>query len=196
MTDTRPESEPLDRFRGWLAEAEATELCEPHAVTLSTVDTRGHPSSRVVLLKHADERGFVFYTNLESRKGRELAGHPRAALCFYWDPLKKQVRVRGPVEQVSDEEADAYFASRTRESQLGAWASDQSRPLGSREALERRFAELSEEYPDVVPRPPHWSGFRVVPIEVELWQSAPHRLHVREQYAREGDGWRYTLLFP
>lgn len=188
---------PFELFRQWYDEVRDAGLVkEPSAMTLGTVDKHGQPSVRVVLLKDHDERGFVFYTNLESRKGRDLSENPRAALCFYWDAFLRQVRVRGRSEHVSDDEADAYFHSRPRESQLGAWASHQSRPLADRKELEERFAEVAQRYPGEIPRPPHWTGVRVVPDEIELWEAREFRLHHRELYVREGDGWRRSLLFP
>lgn len=190
-------SHPFSLFREWYDEMRASGLVkEPTAMTLATVDAEGQPSARVVLLKGYDEDGFVFYTNLESRKGQDIAANPRVALCFYWEDFGRQVRVRGTVERVSDEEADAYFHSRPRESQIGAWASNQSQPLSSREELEERFALFAERYPGEVPRPPHWTGLRVVPSEIELWEARPFRLHHRERYVRERDGWRRSLLFP
>lgn len=206
--------DPFGLFAAWLAEAQGTEINDPNAMALATVDADGMPDVRMVLLKDADARGFVFYTNLESAKGRELAACPKAALCFHWKSLRRQVRVRGPVEQVADDEADAYFATRDRDSQLGAWASQQSEPLRERAELEERFAQFAARYPSVVPRPPHWSGLRVLPEEIELWSAGAHRLHVRELYRDESlagprggpaplvaaqeraDRWRRTLLFP
>jgi pyridoxamine 5'-phosphate oxidase len=189
--------DPIARFSAWLDEARASGLREPTACVVASVDEDGQPSARVVLLKRHDERGFVFFTNLDSRKGSELLASGRAALCFYWDALARQVRVRGVVEQVDDPDADAYFASRPRDSQIAAWASRQSAPLPDRAALEERVALVQERFGGEVPRPEHWSGLRVVPEEIELWTSGEHRLHVRDLYRRdEAGGWRHTLLFP
>jgi pyridoxamine 5'-phosphate oxidase len=166
-------------------------------MTLATTAADGRPSARVVLLKGFDERGFVFYTNLESRKSTELLANPCAALCFLWKSMNRQVRVEGPVEQVADDEADAYFASRPRDSQIGAWASDQSRPLDSRAELERRVEAYSRRFGEgTIPRPAYWSGFRVIPRRVEFWQERPFRLHDRLLFARKGEGWRRERLFP
>jgi pyridoxamine 5'-phosphate oxidase len=192
-----PFPEPFSRFREVLTEAEATGMANPNAMTLSTVDAEGQPSSRTVLLKGFDERGFVFYTNLESRKGREIAGDPRVSLNFYWRQLDKQVVVLGRAERVSGEEADAYFATRPRASQLGAWASQQSRPLPGRTALVAEVAKLEARYLGrSIPRPPHWSGFRVTPHWIEFWVSGAFRLHDRTVYERVEDGWRVTKRYP
>jgi len=192
-----PWSEPFDLFASWMKDATAKEVNDPDAMNLATVDDRGRPSSRMVLLKSVDPRGFVFYSNLESRKGRELAGNPFVALCFHWKGLRRQVRVEGPVEQVSDEEADAYYASRARGSQIGAWASQQSRPLESRFALEKRVAEFTAKFGlSKVPRPAHWSGFRVLPQRIEFWTDKPFRLHERAVYVREGEAWTMEKLYP
>lgn len=189
--------EVVERFRAALERAKSTDLPEPTAMTLATADASGQPSSRTVLLKSVDERGFVFYTNLNSRKGRNLAENPRAALTFYWPPLAEQVQVRGRAEPVSDEEADAYFATRDRGSQVGAWASDQSQTLSSRAALAARVAEYGVKFHvGAVPRPPHWSGFRVVPDAVEFWEGRPSRLHKREVWERDGGDWSRRLLNP
>jgi pyridoxamine 5'-phosphate oxidase len=188
--------EPFAVFRRWLDEAWKGEA-NAHAMTLATSTLDGRPSARAVLLKGLDARGFVFYTNLESRKSTELAANPQAALCFLWKSLNRQVRVEGPVELVGNDEADAYFASRPRDSQIGAWASDQSRPLDSRAALERRVEAFSRRFGEgTVPRPPFWSGFRVVPQCIEFWQERPSRLHDRDLFTREGEKWRRQRLFP
>jgi pyridoxamine 5'-phosphate oxidase len=189
--------DPIAIFQSWLAEAAASEPNDPNAVCLATATPEGLPSARMVLLKGVDARGFVFYTNLESRKGSELRRNPNAALCFHWKTLQRSVRVEGPVEQVSDAEADAYFASRPRTSRLGAWASKQSRPLESRFALEKAVAEYGLKYAvGEIPRPPHWSGFRVLPRRIELWRDMPVRLHERRVFHREGSGWRVEMLYP
>jgi pyridoxamine 5'-phosphate oxidase len=193
--------EPFRRFGEQLQRAIDAGVGEPTAMTLATTTPDGRPSARMVLLKGYDERGFVFYTNLESRKSREIAANPHAALCFFWQPLEVQVRVEGRVEAVSAEEADAYYASRARGSRIGAWASEQSRPLPSYETLVARVAELEARYGDAgdIPRPPFWSGWRVVPHRIELWFGRPSRLHEREVYTRvDGDPPRWTkvLLYP
>lgn len=198
MTETTvPFLEPFARFREILTEAEATGMPNPNAMSLATVDAAGQPSSRTVLLKGFDERGFVFYTNLESRKGQELLGNPRVSLNFYWRQLDKQVVVLGTAEPVSDEEADAYFATRHRSSQLGAWASRQSRPLSGRAHLVADVAKLEARYLGrSIPRPPFWSGFRVVPHWIEIWVSGAFRLHDRTVYERVSEGWRVTKRYP
>jgi pyridoxamine 5'-phosphate oxidase len=189
--------DPIDLFRNWLADAEASEPNDPTAMCLATVDAAGNPSARMVLLKGVDERGFAFYTNFESRKGQELIAQPRAALCFHWKSLRKQVRVEGPVEPVGDAEADAYFATRARVSQIGARASDQSRPLDSRATLEARVARIEAEFEgQAVPRPANWSGFRVVPQAIEFWRDGAFRLHDRIRYSRTGLEWATERLYP
>lgn len=188
--------DPFAVFDEWLAEASASEMNDPTAMALATVDSSGMPDVRAVLLKGHDTRGFVFYTNLESVKAAELIANPKAALLFHWKSLRRQVRVRGPVARVSEEEADAYFASRPRGSQIGAWASDQSRPVADRGELERRVAAREAEFGDKVPRPPHWSGFRIAPAEIEFWRDGAYRLHDRFRYRPDGDGWTVTRLFP
>jgi pyridoxamine 5'-phosphate oxidase len=192
-----PLEEPFERFREILEEATATGMAEPNAMVVSTVDSAGQPSSRVVLLKGFDERGFVFFTNFESRKGREILGNPRLSLDFWWRELGKQVVVLGTAERVSDEEADAYFASRHRTSQLGAWASRQSRPMSGRPQLLADVALLEARWMGRhIPRPAHWSGFRVVPSWIEIWISGAFRLHDRTAYERVPTGWRATTLYP
>jgi pyridoxamine 5'-phosphate oxidase len=196
--------EPFALFEAWLAEATKSEISDPNAMALATVDTAGLPNVRMVLLKGVDPpsegpRGFVFYTNLESAKGGELAAHPKAALLFHWKSLERQVRVRGVITPVTGAEADAYFATRPRLSRIGAWASDQSRPLESRFAFEKRIAAYTAKFGlGDIPRPPHWSGFRVLPLEIEFWASRPFRLHDRLVFRRtSGDEpWQKSRLFP
>ena len=192
--------DPISRFQRLLDQAQRVDralLPEPTAFALGTVGADGQPSVRVLLLKGVDARGFVFYTNFESRKGRELLAHPRAALCFHWQPLEQQVRVEGMVTPVAPDEADAYFATRPRGSQLGAWASLQSEPLDAKATLEQRLADFEAKFAGgPVPRPPHWSGFRLVPAVIEFWRNQPSRLHDRDRYTREGGGWRLEQLYP
>lgn len=192
--------DPIQHFRTLLAAAQAVDralLPEPTAMTLATVGADGQPSARLVLLKSVDERGFVFYTNVRSRKGRELAANPRAALTFHWQPLEVQVRIEGVAELVDDAEADEYFATRPRGSQIGAWASDQSEELARAADLDARFAEIERRFGGrEVPRPPHWSGYRVTPERVEFWRSRPSRLHERRLFERDGAEWRESLLYP
>jgi pyridoxamine 5'-phosphate oxidase len=190
-------TDPHAIFDEWLAEARLSEPNDPEAMALATADEAGRPSVRMVLLKGHDPRGFVFYTNLDSRKGMELAANPHAALLFHWKSLRRQVRIEGRVEPVSDAEADGYFASRARDSQLGAWASDQSRPLASRAAFEDRYQAVKDRFQGgAVPRPPHWSGWRVTPERIELWNDRAHRLHERRLFVRGGGGWKESLLYP
>jgi pyridoxamine 5'-phosphate oxidase len=191
--------EPVGLFAAWLAEAERSEPVNPNAMTLATVDRDGLPNARMVLLKGFDEHGFVFYTNLDSVKGRELAGAPKAALTFYWKSLERQVRARGRVEPVSAEEADAYFATRSRMAQIGAWASKQSAALESRMAFEKAVAIYTAKFAiGAVPRPPYWSGYRVIPLEIEFWRERPFRLHDRIAFRRDDpkNPWSKTRLYP
>jgi pyridoxamine 5'-phosphate oxidase len=192
--------DPIDHFKDLLTAARAIDraiLPEPTAMSLATAALDGQPSVRMVLLKGVDQRGFVFYTNFESRKGRELLANPRAALCFHWQPLELQVRIEGSAERIPDEEADAYFATRPRVSQLGAWASHQSATLSSDEELDARVREIEERFAGrQVPRPPHWSGFRVVPASIEFWRSRAFRLHERRLFERVDGEWRMRLLYP
>ena len=192
-----PWEEPFTRFGVVFEEAKRAQPKDPNAMSVATVDARGRPSVRVCLLKGFDVQGFVFFTNHRSHKGRDLLGQQVAALNFHWPALEQQVRIEGGVAQVSAQEADEYFASRPRESQLGAWASEQSAPLSSREALEARLEAITTQYANsVVPRPPHWGGFRVSPERIEFWKAHPYRLHWREAYVRAGDGWEKSLLNP
>ncbi len=185
---TQLATDPFARFQEWMTEAWAHEPEDANAMTLATAGPDGTPAARIVLLKGADQRGFVFYTNMESRKGEELAANARAALLFHWKPLGRQVRIEGRVERVTDAEADAYYATRPRISRLGAWASDQSRVLPDRAELERRLAENEARYPgEDIPRPPHWSGFRVIPARFEFWQNMPFRLHDRTRLHEGGE---------
>jgi pyridoxamine 5'-phosphate oxidase len=190
--------DPHAIFEDWLAEAQLSEPNDPTAMALATVDARGQPAARMVLMKGHDARGFVFYTNMDSRKGNDLAANPRAGLLFHWKTLRRQVRVEGPVEPVDAEEADAYFATRGRDSQLGAWASQQSRPLDARATFAARFEQMRARFEgQQVPRPPRWSGYRVVPDRIEYWNDRAHRLHERRLFVRTGEGgWEEGLLYP
>jgi pyridoxamine 5'-phosphate oxidase len=197
--DFTQREDPVALFADWLKEATATEPNDPTAMSLASVDATGLPDVRMVLLKGHDARGFVFYTNFESAKGRQLHDQPQAAVLFHWKSLRRQVRVRGPVAQVTDAEADAYFASRHVLSRIGACASEQSRPLDSRATLEARVKALEARYPEGdVPRPAHWSGYRIMPLSIEFWQDGAYRLHDRVKFAREAEGrpWTRQRLYP
>jgi pyridoxamine 5'-phosphate oxidase len=190
-------TDPFALFETWFAEACESEPNDPNAMALATSGADGQPHVRMVLLKGHGADGFVFYTNDQSAKGEQLGENARAALLFHWKALRRQVRIEGTVERVSDEDADAYFASRSRDSQLGAWASDQSRPLDIRATFEDRFEAMSQRFKGQdVPRPPHWGGYRVVPDRIEFWSDRPHRLHERRLFTRAGDGWTEGLLYP
>lgn len=190
-------TDPLALFDEWFAEARTSEINDPEAMALATADASGQPSVRMVLLKGQGPDGFVFYTNEQSAKGKQLAANPRAALLFHWKSLRRQVRIEGTVERVPDTDADAYFASRARDSQLGAWASDQSRPLDRRETFEQRFTDTQQRFEGGdVPRPPHWGGYRLIPDRIEFWTNRPHRLHERRLFVRSGEGWAEGLLYP
>ena len=197
MSIDATKGDPLELFSAWLEEARESEPNDPNAMVLATVGADGMPSARMVLLKDFDAAGFAFYTNLESRKGEQLQACPRAALLFHWKSLRRQVRIEGAVSAVSDAEADDYFASRPRQSQIGAWASDQSRPLEGRFKLEKRVAKFAAKFAvGAVPRPPHWSGFRIAPARIEFWQDGMFRLHDRLVYHRSTGGWTTERLFP
>lgn len=190
-------TDPYAIFAEWMAEATRTEPNDPNAMCLATATPEGRPAARMVLLKGQDARGFVFYTNLESRKGEDLAANPQAALCFHWKSLQRSVRVEGDVEAVTAEEADAYYASRHRSSRIGAWASRQSRPLEGRWALEKAVAEYTMKFGlGEIPRPAHWSGFRILPARIEFWRDMPFRLHERRVFLVDGEGWREETLYP
>lgn len=189
--------DPFALFDAWFAEARASELNDPDAMALATVDAAGRPSARMVLLKGHGPDGFVFYTNLDSRKGRELATNPVAALLFHWKSQRRQIRIEGSISAVGEAEADAYFATRGRASRLGAWASDQSRPLADRATFEARLAEVEQRFDGQdVPRPPRWSGFRLTPRHIEFWNDREHRLHERRVFTRTGDEWSEGMLYP
>lgn len=189
--------DPIKKFAAWFGEAQTAGIKEPTAMTLATATASGMPSARIVLLKAYDERGFVFYTNLTSRKGQEMIENPHAALMFYWPALDKQIRIEGLLSRVSDAEADAYFATRERHRQAGAWASLQSQPLDARETLLRRVDEIEAKYAGKdIPRPPHWSGTRLAPTTIEFWHQRDARLHEREVYTKSSHGWSHSLLYP
>lgn len=191
-------AEPIAQFHRWFQEAVAADLPQPEAMTLATATADGRPSARMVLLRHCDERGFVFFTNYDSRKGSELEANPRAALVFFWEPLERQIRVEGRVERTSAAESDAYYTSRPRGSRLGAWASPQSQVIPGRETLDQEMRELEARFGDLehVPRPVNWGGFRIVPDVVEFWQGQPSRLHDRLCYRRDGGSWKLVRLAP
>ena len=189
-------ADPFDLFHGWMEEAKKTEVNDPNAMSLATATPDGVPSVRIVLLKRGQAGGFTFYSHRTGRKGVELVANSAAALCFHWKSLKRQVRVEGLVSEVSAEDADSYFASRARESQIGAWASRQSQPLDSRETLERLTQDYEAKFPDKVPRPPYWTGFMLTPRSIEFWAEKDFRLHDRVVFLREGDGWQRQRLFP
>jgi pyridoxamine 5'-phosphate oxidase len=197
LDETSVDADPIRQFEAWFKQALDARLPEPNTMTLATVDARGYPSARIVLIKGVDERGFVFFTNYESRKGQDLTANPHASLLFYWIELERQVRIEGTVVKTSAEESDAYFNSRPLGSRVGAWASDQSRPLASRALLEAREQSFSERFGENPPRPPHWGGYRLVPETIEFWQGRPSRLHDRILYTRQSTGaWRISRLSP
>ena len=190
-------TDPFALFEEWFAKARASEPNDPDAMAFASADAKGRPSVRIVLLRRAGPEGFGFFTNLDSRKGEELLANPHGALAIHWKSLRRQVRVEGPVEQVPDTEADAYFCGRSRESQIGSWASDQSRPLDSRATFEARYEEVRRRFGGrPVNRPPRWSGFRLIPERIEFWSDRPHRLHERRLFTRDGNGWTEGLLYP
>lgn len=196
LDETSADPDPIRQFHLWFQQALDAQLPEPNTMTVATVDANGQPSARIVLIKEVDERGFVFYTNYESRKGRNLAVNPKASLLFYWIELERQVRVEGIVEKTSGEQSDAYFHSRPLGSRIGAWASEQSREIASRAQLEAREQSVVERFGAHPPRPPHWGGYRLAPNSIEFWQGRPSRLHDRLLYTREDGGWRISRLAP
>jgi len=190
-------TDPFSLFESWYAEARTTELNDSNAMTIATTDAEGQPSARMVLLKGHGPDGFVFYTNQQSRKAGDIAENPKGAILFHWKSLRRQIRIEGHISTVADDLADAYFATRSRDSQLGAWASDQSRPLSDRATFEARFAEMTKRFEGGdVPRPPHWSGYCLTPVRFEFWQDRAHRLHERRTFVRDGDDWTEGLLYP
>ena len=190
-------TDPFILFDQWYAEARTSEINDSNAMTIATANASGQPSARMVLLKGHGPDGFVFYTNQQSRKAGDISENPQAAILFHWKSLRRQIRIEGSLSRVPDSTADAYFATRSRDSQLGAWASDQSRPLDSRETFETRYGEMSDKFAGRnVPRPPHWSGYCLIPARFEFWQDREHRLHERRTFVRKGEGWTEGLLYP
>lgn len=200
MTEQSPIflSSPVELFENWMAEAKISEKEDPDAACITTVDETGMPNARMVLMRFADERGFTFFTNYNSQKGRELIAHPKAAACFHWKSLRRQIRIQGNVEKTTEAESDAYFNSRARGSRISAWASLQSSPLPDRATLEERVKHYEEEFKGIEnpPRPPHWGGFRIIPQRIEFWQQTEFRLHNRAVYTKDGDKWVFELLYP